>query len=85
MKNNTCIQCGREREQIKKNKYFCATLTYEGEVDYEWPRHRFTPLSKKEKEARERDEMEYIKQMGEMADFIDNEMDKATTPTSSNN
>lgn len=70
MENELCIHCGRSRAEIKKNKYFCATVTYEGEVDYEWPRHRFTPLSAKEQAAKDRDEAEYLKQMDGMADFM---------------
>ena len=76
--NNTCVQCGRDRQQIKKRKYHCATETNTEagrEVDAEWERHRFKPYSQKELAARLKDEMEYIKQMSDMADFINKEME----------
>lgn len=71
--NNTCVQCGETRESIKRNNYFCATL-YSNEngteVDQEWERHRFKPYSEKELKARQKDEDEYVKQMGEMAEMF---------------
>lgn len=70
MKEETCLHCGQTKGAIKERKTFCATVTYEGETDCEWPRHRFKPYSKKELEAIRRYEDEYIKQMGEMAEFI---------------
>lgn len=73
-KNDICLHCGQHRNAIKERKTFCATVTYEGETDCEWPRHRFKPYSKKELEAIKRDEDEYVKQMEEMSDFFLREM-----------
>lgn len=70
--NNVCIQCGQDRATIKRNKYFCATVsnTEAGmETDQEWSKHRFRPYSVKELAKQEADEQAYIKQMGEMAEY----------------
>lgn len=71
MEKYICVQCGETRESIKANKLFCATVTRDGETDHEWYRHRFKPYSAKEIAAQKRDEDEWIKQMGEMSDYID--------------
>ncbi len=68
-----CIQCGETREAIKKHHLLCGTYmnTEAGrELDLEWGRHRFKPYSKKELEGQAKDDAEYIKQMGEMADMV---------------
>lgn len=70
--NDVCLQCGQNREAIKRRKTFCATVTYEGETDCEWSRHRYKPYSQKELDAMLRDEQEHVKQMGEFADFCKN-------------
>lgn len=76
MKKEVCLHCGETRQVIKERGYLCAIVTYEGETDCEWARHRFKPYSKKELEAIKRDEDEYIKQMGEMYDFVYKEIAK---------
>lgn len=68
--NQNCIQCGYTKSEIKKQKYFCVTMTSNesgNEVDGEWDRHRFRPYSEKELKAIASDEKEMVKQMGEMA------------------
>lgn len=44
---DACLQCGESRESVKRNKYFCATLTgYETvEVQDEWERHHWRDWS----------------------------------------
>ena len=76
--NDICLHCGQQREAIKRNKTFCATVTYEGETDMEWSRHRFKPFSHKELEARRRDEDAYIKSMGDFADFVEKQKNLPT-------
>jgi len=66
-----CLHCGQTREEIKKYKTFCATVTYEGETDCEWPRHRFKPYTAKELAAMEADEEEMLKQMQGFVDFVE--------------
>jgi hypothetical protein len=75
MKNQDekCVQCGRTRKDIKEREYFCATVTYEGETDYEWPRHRFRPYSEKELARQKADDDAYIRFMGGIADFVEAE------------
>lgn len=77
--SDVCLHCGETRGAIKKHKLFCATVTYEGETDSEWPRHRFKPYSKKELEAMRKDEEEYIRQMQEFVEFVDNQACKKCT------
>jgi hypothetical protein len=68
-----CVQCGSTREAVKRGRLYCVTVTYEGETDYEWPRHRFKPYSEKELARIKSDEDEYVRQMGEFADFVKKE------------
>lgn len=74
-KNPVCVQCGVDRKTIRAEQYICATVAEStesgaGEVDAEWPRHRFKPYSEKDLAQRAADEAEYIKHMGEFADFV---------------
>ena len=74
--NNTCLQCGKHTQWIKREHAPCFTETNNEngrEVDQEWRRHRFKPYSAKELEQQEADEEAYIKQMGEMAEWFRNE------------
>jgi hypothetical protein len=73
IKNDVCLHCGQHKESIKRNKTFCATVTYEGETDMEWSRHRFKPYSPKEIAAQIADEEAYVKQMGDFAEFVKNQ------------
>jgi len=68
MEEKTCIQCGMSQSRIKKEQLICGTLSYEGELDEEWPRHKFKPYTQKELEAIRSDEEAYVKEMGEMAE-----------------
>lgn len=74
MKDRVCVQCGEYESDIKKREMCCAIVGPDtedgyGEIEYEWPRHRYKPYSAKELESQRRDEEEYIKQMGDFADF----------------
>ena len=74
MKEETrCVFCNQTKDSIKANKLYCAGVdSYTGECTWERDRHRFKPFSEKELEAQAKDEAEYIKQMGEFADFVRN-------------
>lgn len=78
--DDKCVQCGELKSTIRKEGYFCAIMgnAYEedAEVECEWPRHRFRPYTQKEIDAQKRDEEEMFRQMGDMADFFNKEMDK---------
>lgn len=77
--NDVCLQCGENREVVRKEKLFCATMSHTeagSEVDAEYDRHRFKPYTEKELAAIKADEDEYVKQMGEMAEFFNKEMNQ---------
>ena len=72
-----CIQCGKTREEIKKGKLYCCTISStedSSEVDQEWLRHRFKPYSNKELDLIAKEEKEICNQMGEMAEFLENNL-----------
>ncbi len=73
--DDVCVQCHETRGEIKRSQLYCATVDAAtengpGEVNAEWPRHRFKPYSKRELDAQARDEAEACRQMGEFADFV---------------
>jgi len=73
-KDPVCVQCGEYKSSIRKNELFCCLVGPDtengyGEVEAEWPRHRFKPYSKEELKQQEEDEQECIRQMGDFADW----------------
>lgn len=70
----TCVQCGEGETEIRKRQLICATVDPStedgpGEVNAEWPRHRFKPYSEKELAEMKANEDAYIKQMADFVDF----------------
>lgn len=37
----TCLQCGETLQAVRREKLYCATVSYEGECIEEWNRHRW--------------------------------------------
>ena len=69
-----CVQCGQSREDIKSEGFYCATVDAAtengaGEVNAEWPRHRFKPYSPKELAEQAAQEKAYCEYLGGFADF----------------
>lgn len=43
-----CLRCGQEREEVRRDKTFCATVDYFGHTDQDWERHRWRDWSDRE-------------------------------------
>lgn len=83
--NTICVKCGEEKEVIKRRGLICGSVDPQtGELDQEFGRHRFKPWTPDELEKMQQEEIEIVKQMGEMADFVNNEMNIPMPPESNN-
>lgn len=69
MNNDVCVKCGESRSDIKKHGMICGKVNFYGELEVEYGRHRFKPLSEKELEKQAEEENTIINSMGDMADF----------------
>lgn len=70
MNNNICVKCGESKNNIKKYGMTCGKVNYCGELEVEYGRHRFKPLSKKELKQQESEEKAIVDNLGDMADFF---------------
>lgn len=69
-----CLYCGETEAAIRKHQLFCGGVdAYTGEATWERARHRFKPFTEKELKAIEADELEAVKQMGEFAEYVENQ------------
>ena len=47
LRENTCLQCEQSREAVRRNRYFCATVSgyWVVETDEEWDQHHWRDWS----------------------------------------
>ncbi len=65
-----CLHCGETRKETirRREELICGTTDpYTGELDAEFPRHRFKPWTEKELAAHRREQQHIAQQMGDMA------------------
>ena len=64
-----CLNCDQPRAGIRRDGLICGLVGYDGELECEFPRHRFKPWTQRELDAHRRSEAEVARQMGDMADW----------------
>ncbi|WIE81170.1 hypothetical protein [Curtobacterium sp. MCSS17_016] len=74
--NRKCLHCGATRRDTirRRDEPACGTTDpHTGELDAEFPRHRFKPWTENELAAHRQQEHHIAQQMGDMAAWWDRE------------